>query len=71
MRAVTKALIESNPSMSQLATFDRDQYMSKQFIVYYSSAVKQQLESGKQLEGVDVPANGWSLPAIEYEASYG
>ena len=34
--------------------------MRKQFIVYYSSAVKQQLESGKQLEGVDVPANNCS-----------
>ena len=29
-------------------------YMSKQFIIYYSSAVKQQLESGKQLEDIDV-----------------
>lgn len=60
VRAVTKALIESNPSMSQLATFDRDQYMRKQFIVYYSSAVKQQLESSKQLEGVDVPEKNCS-----------
>ena len=29
------------------------QYMRKQFIVYYSSAVKQQLDSGKLLEEVD------------------
>ena len=29
-------------------------YMRKQFIIYYSSAVKQQLESGKQLEDIDV-----------------
>ena len=28
--------------------------MRKQFIVYYSSAVKQQLDSGKLLEEVDV-----------------
>ena len=29
-------------------------YMRKQFIVYYSSSVKQQLDSGKQLENIDV-----------------
>ena len=29
-------------------------YMRKQFIVYYSSSVKQQLDSGKQLEDIDV-----------------
>ena len=29
-------------------------YMKKQFIVYYSSSVKQQLDSGKQLEDIDV-----------------
>ena len=30
------------------------QYMRKQFITYYSDAVKQQLDSGKQLEDVEV-----------------
>ena len=29
-------------------------YMRKQFIVYYSSAVKQQLDSGKPLEDIDI-----------------
>ena len=28
--------------------------MRKQFIIYYSSSVKQQLDSGKQLEDIDV-----------------
>lgn len=30
------------------------EYMKKQFIVYYSSVVKQQHDSGKQLEDIDV-----------------